>query len=535
MKKILSFFTILVSLSSIAQTPEEFTVEIEPITIANAPGVHSYSFGITDDQKWVVLGGRVDGLHQRQPFAAFLEQDNNKNVFVIDPINELTWSADLSVLPTSIFEQLQSTNQEFHQEDTMLYAIGGYGRSNTSNDHITFPNLTAISINQLADAVINGDDITPYFRQITDANLKVTGGQLGYLNGTYYLVGGHLFDGRYNPVGPDHGPGFIQQYTNEIRTFEINDDGVNLSISNYTATNDTVNLHRRDYNIAPQIFPNGDVGFTAFSGVFDYSDMPYLNTVDVTPGNYAVNNTFNQYLSQYHSATIPLFDANANTMHTLFFGGLSQFTLDNQNNLVEDIDVPFVKTISKVSRFSNGDMQEVKLGYVEMPTLVGPGAEFIPIDQYFDNNDILDLNAIPQSQTLIGYIYGGIESSAENIFFVNDGNQSFASNVIFKVYLNKSTGGQEEISITDKSVLNLNIYPNPVRKMLTISCFGASHGEIDVTIISTDGGVVQNETIHVSEIGTQEFKVNLSGLSSGSYILKIDDGVNQDQKTFVKK
>jgi hypothetical protein len=63
----------------------------------------------------VIVGGRVDGLHQRQPFAAFLEQDNNKNVFVIDPVTEQVWSKDLSGLPTALFEQLQSTNEEFHQ------------------------------------------------------------------------------------------------------------------------------------------------------------------------------------------------------------------------------------------------------------------------------------------------------------------------------------------------------------------------------------------------------------------------------------
>ena len=235
-------------------------------------------------------------------------------------------------------------------------------------------------------------------------------------------------------MGPTHGPGFIQEYTNEIRKFEIIDDGVNLSVTNFDITTDTANLHRRDYNMAAQIFPNGTEGFTAFSGVFNPNDLPYLNSVDIDEATYTVNNNFNQYLSQYHSAKIPVWDANASTMHTLFFGGISQFTMDAQGNLVEDTDVPFVKTISKVTRFSNGNMQEAKLNYIEMPTLVGSGAEFIPSDQYFLPREILDLNTVPQTKTLIGYIYGGIESSQENIFFINDGTQSSASNVIFKVY-----------------------------------------------------------------------------------------------------
>ena len=90
---------------------EQFTVQIEPLTITNAPNVHSFSWGKTSDGKWVITGGRIDGLHQRQPFASFLENDNNKSVYIIDPNTNQTWSTSLSVLSASIFEQLQSTNQ----------------------------------------------------------------------------------------------------------------------------------------------------------------------------------------------------------------------------------------------------------------------------------------------------------------------------------------------------------------------------------------------------------------------------------------
>lgn len=526
---------LLLLISTFTFSQQEFSVDIEPIIIPNAPGIHSYSVGKTDDQKWVVLGGRVDGLHQRQPFAAFLDQDNNKNVFVIDVTTNQVWSSDISVLAPSIYEQLKSTNQEFYQRDTMLYIIGGYGFSATANDHITFPNVTAISLNELADAVITNTSITPYFRQITDVNLKVTGGQLGYLDSTFYLVGGQLFDGRYNPMGPDHGPGFIQQYSNEIRTFKIQDDGVNLSITNYAAQHDTINLHRRDYNMSPQIFPNGDAGFTAFSGVFDYADMPYLNTVDITPNNYNTVNSFNQYLSQYHSAKLPIYDTVDNVMHTVFFGGISQFTMDSQANLIEDLDVPFVKTISRVSRFSDWSMQETKLGYIEMPTLVGSGAEFIPINQYYYEHEILNLESLPNARTLVGYIYGGIESSAENIFFINDGTQSSASNVIFEVYIDKSTANQDEITINGDNSINLNIYPNPARRKLNISYFSPEMKDMNLTVYSSEGRMVLSERLQPEKIGVNERKIDVSELSDGLYIIEINNGSYSDQKQFIKK
>ena len=87
---------------------QEFSLEIEALEIANAPSVHSFSVGKTTDGKWLIVGGRVDGLHQRQPFAAFLATENNTDAFLIDPISKQVWTKDLSSLPSAIFEQIAS-------------------------------------------------------------------------------------------------------------------------------------------------------------------------------------------------------------------------------------------------------------------------------------------------------------------------------------------------------------------------------------------------------------------------------------------
>ena len=427
----------LVSCNTKAQ--EQFTIQIEPFSINNAPKIQSYSIGKTSDGKWLILGGRIDGLHKRRPFEAFLKKENNTSVFVIDPIANKTWEANLNVLPTSIFEQLQSTNQEFQQRGNTLYVIGGYGYSDAKGNHITYPNLTAINVDELSNAIIEASNISKYFRQITDSNLAVTGGQLGLLNDTFYLCGGQYFEGRYNPMGPNHGPGFTQEYTNEIRKFKINDDGINLSITNYSAEKDLQNLHRRDYNMVPQIFPDATYGFTMFSGVFQYNaDIPWLNSVDITESSFKVNNEFNQYLSQYHSAKVPIYNTQTNEMITVFFGGLSQYQFNEDGKLVRDNDVPFVKTISMVIRHKDGAMVEKDLG-IKMPAFLGSGAEFISTSNkaIYLKNEIVNFNSLKQERTLIGYIYGGIESTEENIFFRNNGTQSSASNLAFKVYITK--------------------------------------------------------------------------------------------------
>jgi len=514
---------------------EEFNVEIEPITITNAPALHSFSWGKTKDNKWIFVGGRIEGLHQRQPNAAFKENFNNKDIFVVDPISDEVWSTSLSSLPASIYEQLQSTNQQFFQRDSTLYVTGGYGYSTTQADHVTYKNLTAIDIEGVANAVINNDPLITFFRQITDATMGVTGGQMGYLDSTFYLAGGQYFEGRYNPMGPNNGPGFIQAYTDEIRTFKILDDGTNLSIVNYSAQNSTADLHRRDYNMAPQIFPNGEHGFTMFSGVFDPNDLPFLNSVNITSSGYEVNNDFTQYLSQYHSAKIAIYDSTNKAMHTLFFGGMSQYTLDGTGNLVQDDNVPFVKTISKVTRLQDSTMQEIKLN-IEMPTLLGAGAEFIPISDtsIYMHKEILKINKIPAQKTLIGYIVGGIESTAANIFFVNDGTQSSASNQVFAVYINKSTVGLHEVELTGDNVFNLKLSPNPTKDNVVIDFFVPDNTPVSILIYNIIGEQVKTIAVN-KEIGNASIQIDVKDLPIGEYIVQVKGKNHSGQKILIKQ
>ena len=52
--------------------------------------------------------------------------------------------------------------------------------------------------------------------------------------------------------------------------------------------------------------------------------------------------------------------------------------------------------------------------------------------------DILNIANLKKGRTLVGYIYGGIESSKKNIFFSNNGTKSKASSGAFKVYITKN-------------------------------------------------------------------------------------------------
>ncbi len=513
-----------------AQQP--FSVQLVPVNIPGMPGLQSFAWGKTKDGKWILIGGRRDGLHLRSPFDSFDPAFNNKDIFLVDVKNQQVWSVPLSSLPTSIQEQLQSTNMQFYQRDSILYIVGGYGYSASAADHITFPYLTAIHVDSLAYAIMNGLPIQPYFRQIQDSRMQVTGGQMGYLDSVFYLCGGQVFMGRYNPMG---GPTFSQQYVEEIRKFKIVDTQDTLYITDYTTILDPANLHRRDYNMVPQIFPDGTKGFTMFTGVFQHNaDLPFLNSVDVFPNGYQVVN-HNLYLSHYHSAKIAVYDSIYNTMHTVFFGGIAQYYLDDNGNLVKNDSVPFVRTISRVTRFPNWQLQEYKIG--EMPDLIGASAEFIPVsnDTLFIHGEIIHLNRIPSdTSVLVGYIVGGIRSTAPNIFWTNDGTQSSASSTIYAVYLSKDSSQAIPVHYQEPvRTIAIKIYPNPVRDKLQVELLLPPENTYTLQIVDASGKILLRKPLQ-NYVGPYKETLDLRFLRQGVYFLEIVGGSHKKSITFVK-
>lgn len=521
-KSILFVFILFWAFNGHAQM-SPFDVLLEPMPIVGLRGIQSYAWG-QHEGKWLIVGGRLDGLHRRQPFAAFDVAGSNNQLLVIDPVSQQKWSAPLTSLPTRLQEQLSSTNMEFYQEGDYLYLIGGYGYSNTANDHITYPNLSAVKVPEVINTIISGMPFTAYFRQITDTLFAVAGGYLNKINNTFYLTGGNKFMGRYNPMGPNHGPGFVQIYTNAIRRFNIVDDGTTIVIHHLPEIYDPINLHRRDYNVVPQIMPNGEEGLTAFSGVFQLdANLPFLSAVNIDSSGYFVNNDFSQYYNHYHCAHIPLYSAAQKEMHTVFFGGIAQY-YDDKGTLVQDNNVPFVKTIARVTRNANGIMAEYKLP-IEMPAFLGAGSEFIPTEHLPKyRNGVLKLDDFEKDTTLVGYIYGGIASSAPNIFFTNTGAESTASNQIFKVYIVKNAiSNTHELNIHSIGTLQMQVYPNPNRGGFTVKFNLKSPSTAKLTIYDSNGNWIESTILSNLKVGENIYSKQIEGVKKrGIYLISLE-------------
>lgn len=516
-------FLSLFQLAIQGQTQSQNTnVVLEPFTIDGFGGIQSFAWGRQDD-KILIIGGRLDGLHRRQPFAAFDEAGHNTSLIVLDPEMQMVWSTPLTALDDAISEQLSSTNMQFEQAENTLYVVGGYGYSATAGDHITHPKLTAIDVPGLISAIISETSVEPYFRQISNEAFKVTGGHLNRIDDIYYLSGGQNFEGRYNPMGPDNGPGFIQEYTNSIRRFTIQDDGTNLSITMLEEWQDNENLHRRDYNVVNQIMPDGTNGYTAFSGVFRTdANLPFLNCVYVTPEGFEVNNDFAQYYNHYHCASLPMYAASSGEMCTIFFGGIAQY-YDEGGVLTQDDNVPFVNTIGMVCRTATGAMSEYKL-QAEMPGLIGAGSEFIrkeTLPHY--SNGVIDYDALTEDTTFAGYVIGGISSSAGNIFFSNTGTESEAVATIFKVYIIKnSTTNTPVINAASSSDMQMLLYPNPTGGEFQILYNNTHAGPVEIEITESTGKVLHYKKFSNQRRGQQSYRPPFDAfLPDGAYLVTI--------------
>ena len=527
MKKLFTAALALASLFTSAQTAAPFDVILEPITISGLPGIQSYT-AAEHDGKWLIIGGRLDGLHQRQPWQSFDNAGHNRDVYVIDPATASYWHAPLSGLSNDTLEaQLAATNANFIQKDSLLLVTGGYGLS-AEAVHITHPMLTIVNVPVMMDQIVQQGQIsTTSIQTLTDTNFAVTGGRLLQIDTTYLLIGGQRFDGQYNPMGHNT---YVQQYTNAIRRFSLQGTFPNLSVQHHSAIVDTAELHRRDYNVTYMTDGN-TVSINAWSGVFQYNaDLPFLHPVEISSSSATPISGFSQYLNHYHCPTLSLWADSAAQMHTLFFGGIAEYYYDANGTLVHDNDVPFVNTIASVTK-ENGGYTERVLNET-MPNYLGAGAEFfVNEDLDFKAANIVDMDAFSEDTVHVGYIYGGINSPGRNVFFTGMTNTSTASSTIYKVWFVKSASiGVEEQTDVPKKKIGAQIIPNSRASKLEIRLHAPQTAATSIKVYAMDGKLIWED-----ELKAETQSITATGITAakGVYLLQLQSGERSSEMKFI--
>ena len=522
---ILLFLFTDLTFAQVPGNPEHFDYKIylQEKEIEGFPTIHSFAFG-THGNDILIIGGRTDGLHARQPFAAFPLAYNNKQLIVVNPESEQVWTTNLSSFPVSIREQFQATNLNFYQIADTLYVTGGYAFSETANDHITFPYLTTIIISDLIESIKNGTSLVESVKQITDERFAVTGGQMGVFDNRLILVGGNKFVGRYNPMG---NPTYTQTYTTQIQRFEINNSSTLPEVTYFDSVSDSEHLRRRDYNLVPYIFTDGRPGYLISAGVFQQeANLPFLYPVEIDDESYFPRQEFEQLLSHYHSPKLAFLDNNQ-LLHMIFFGGLAQYYYEN-GTLIEDQRVPFVDTISRVTRTTDGVFHEYVLNE-KMPDLKGTNSEFIPNKTLPRNETGVFLIGEMEGSLKLGYIVGGIKTPERNPFTFNRTENTSGSSAIYEIILERTMDTNIPIEKPLVPTLNQN-YPNPFNPYTTISYVLPEDTNIRLEVYNNLGQHVSTLVDAYRVAGFHQVNFNAEHLSSGLYIIRMQTNSFYDTK-----
>jgi Secretion system C-terminal sorting domain len=506
----------LVVTSVNAQVP--FSVVLEPVAMSSVPATHSFALA-KSGTKWLVIGGRTNGLHGFSTNDNFPVEYANNDVIVIDTVTWTWRSSTLNVFPYSFADPLRSTNMQYVQSGDYLYMTGGFGWDSTVSGYRTFPTLSAIHVDSMISAVWNQSSIVAHVRQIADTNMRVCGGEMIQISGECYLVGGHDFNGRYSdpPI-----PMFTQKYNHHIRKFSITDDGTNLGITNNTYTTDTTHFHRRDYNLGPMIYPDGAHGFTIYSGVFRKdADLPLYYPITWHPQSGADTTiTFQQLQNNYTCGLLPIFDSVHHSMYTVFFGGMSAYYFeDTTQQMRYDSLVPFINDITTVVRDASGNWTQVTMP-VTMPGLLGTNMKFVASGNHYYGNGVLNIRELT-GPSVVGYLYGGIESLGWHRPAYNASHDT--------IYRVKLIPDQQALQV---GTLNANqavqVYPNPTTDVLYVSVTA------DVSVIEVldnNGRIVMQR--RASGVNAVE-RIAVHQLPTGSYQLRLRSDKKSTTISFIK-
>ena len=455
------------------ETAPPFRVEASEDVSAQFPGaprLQSFAWAQWDG-KWIFIGGRTGGYHGiGQGDVDFPRSRANLKIWVIEPpVGDAPahiYSYAVADLPASlgpVKDQWVASNLLHFQDKETLYLAGGYGQ-NAAGELVTYPVVSVVHLPSLVKGVMHGDASFAGRISWTESPLvQSSGGELVKLDdGSFYLVGGHIFMGTYRAFEAQNEKNtakVYQTYLGEIRKLQIQQAGPGkLSVSLLTRYAGP-EFARRDLNTAITILPGNVLGAGVYGGVFTKDQLNFTHPIYFSgKAKPAVEPAFEQKMSAYNCALLSMYDAASQTMYTTFFGGISRWTWNYSTHAFEKAPMagdktkeagyldgmPWIDHITTLVHNSGGHSEFVEPEN-RLPGFVGTNAAFLPapgLQKAHENTDIVDYQQFQGKRTFVGYIYGGIRAFPKQFPYTDEapsyssGNvPTKASDLVLKVYV----------------------------------------------------------------------------------------------------
>ncbi len=489
--------------------------EFETVRIANWPNIHSFSYAVHHPYV-LLIGGRTDGLHEKKNGFEISAANNSFYLWNYET-NEIINQA-LDSLPIELVDFFSAANAEFTQDDQYLYIEGGYGQS-VFGAYKTYPIFARLEIQKLIRAILTNQNIEPAIQYIKDDTFAIAGGQLRILDSVFYLVGGHHFSGKYN----DDIRQIDQRYTDSYRMFSVQNDSARFQLTTLAEIHDDFNFHRRDFNLNPIIDESGKLKLMVYSGVFQHNiNRPFMNTAIIDRSSYEERFDFDHKFAAYNCARLSFFDKSLNEMHQYFLGGMAEYYRDSMNQIVRDPLVPFVKSVSCLSRKKNNQFEEFLLSE-ELPGYYGTNAEFLTLPNIPTvHPDIIDLNALPSGRILIGYLFGGIYNpiTERNPWETDQAKKTMSNPSIIKVYFIPKINSNTNHWKDQKEIVDFEITPNPVQTNCSIHFKGPQSIQTAHIWIQDSKGC-EWYSRQFNEIENNTINIKLDNFPSDQYLVRV--------------
>ncbi len=424
-----------------------FSIQIQQAAFQLPSGLQSYAVG-TSDGKWLLVTGRINGLHGFGSNGDFPPDTQNTTAFVVDPYLGAVATRSLSDpgsgLTQAEVDLLSVTAAQSCQSGHTLYVAGGYGIDTSTGTLGTKDALTAIDVPGLIHWVIDpsaGETAAQHIRQTFDPVVQITGGFMVEATHHHMLLGfGQNFTG--GGITSDG------TYSEEIRRFRVIDHGAKLAV---VARKPLPKAPDPSYRRAGQSFvpiiESGRRGYVAFSGLFTPTDGVWTVPVEISRtgipkmADPAVPTTFKQGMNNYLAPTVGLYSRKARDSYTVLMGGIS-YGFFSGGVFQTDPELPFINQVTAIKRDRHGIFSQYLMD-AEYPViastgsnpgntlLFGAGATFIPVDGLPTyRNGVIKLDALGINPRVVGFVIGGIQSTLPN---TNTQADSAASPYVFTV------------------------------------------------------------------------------------------------------
>lgn len=485
----------------------------DTVKVKDWPAIHSFAYGVYGPYV-LMIGGRTDGVHGKK--SGFENTNSNQLIYLWNVETNAITVYHPDSLNITLKDFLNAANTNFTQDKEFLYILGGYGQS-LNGDYITYPYFIKIGLEDCINRILQNRNLMPSIQYLHNDLFAVAGGQLKILDSTFYLIGGHKFTGKY-----DHeNHSMNQNYTDAVRIFKLNDQGDTLQLLPLAEFVDDIVFHRRDFNVSPMISQSGNLELMAFSGVFQYNiNRAFLNTSIITPNGYREIFDFEQKFASYSCARIGLYDSTNNQMHQVFFGGMAEYYRDSTQAINHDEYVPFVKSVSSVSRLADGSYSEI-LYANELPGYFGTNSEFfVNPGLTLSHPEIIDLSSLQRDTTLLGYIFGGIYNPGpmRNPWQNDSAHLTISNPYLLKSYYikNKSTATNKiNAEIKEQEI---SIHPNPAHNKIQIS-FSNPYNIQKLSIELLDSNGQSLGKYHYGQLRHPQLLLNTTGIKSQNLFL----------------